>query len=45
MVRVPHKLTHAAATAAPPGKQSDGAGLWLYKREDGGAQWLLRYTI
>lgn len=45
MVRVLHKLTHATASAAPPGKHSDGAGLWLYKRTDGGAQWVLRYTI
>ena len=45
MVRVLHKLTHATASAAPPGKHSDGAGLWLYKRPDGGAQWVLRYTI
>jgi hypothetical protein len=45
MARVLHKLTHATASAAPPGKHSDGAGLWLYKRPDGGAQWVLRYTI
>ncbi|HBZ43710.1 MAG TPA: integrase [Maritimibacter sp.] len=45
MARLQNKLTSAAAKAAPPGKHSDGAGLWLYKREDGGAQWVLRYTI
>ncbi len=45
MARLQHKLTSAAAKAAAPGKHSDGAGLWLYKREDGGAQWVLRYTI
>lgn len=27
------------------GKHSDGGGLWLHKRPDGGAQWVLRYTI
>jgi integrase len=26
------------------GKHADGAGLWLYRRDDGGAQWVLRYT-
>lgn len=28
-----------------PGKYADGAGLWLHKRDDGGAQWVLRYTV
>ncbi|EJF86129.1 hypothetical protein MCY_00798 [Bartonella rattimassiliensis 15908] len=27
------------------GKYNDGAGLLLHKRKDGGAQWILRYTI
>ena len=27
------------------GKHCDGAGLWLVKREDGGAQWVQRVTI
>jgi len=27
------------------GKHCDGAGLWLIKREDGGAQWVLRVTV
>lgn len=45
MARLQNKLTSAAAKAASPGKHSDGAGLWLYKRQDGGAQWVLRYTI
>lgn len=27
------------------GKYCDGAGLWLHKREDGGAQWVLRLTV
>ena len=30
---------------APVGKHCDGAGLWLVKREDGGAQWVLRVTV
>ncbi len=27
------------------GKHSDGGGLWLSKRPDGGAQWIMRVTI
>ncbi len=27
------------------GKYNDGAGLLLHKRKDGGAQWILRYTL
>jgi len=27
------------------GKHCDGAGLWLVKRDDGGAQWVLRVTV
>ncbi|CAK02372.1 hypothetical protein predicted by Glimmer/Critica [Bartonella tribocorum CIP 105476] len=27
------------------GKVCDGAGLLLNKRKDGGAQWILRYTL
>lgn len=45
MARALHKLTAATAKAKPAGKYSDGGGLWLYKREDGGAKWVLRYTI
>ena len=30
---------------ASVGKHCDGAGLWLVKREDGGAQWVLRVTV
>lgn len=45
MARALHKLSAATVKAAPPGKHSDGGGLWLYRREDGGAQWVLRYTI
>lgn len=39
-----HRLVPAALNAAPVGKHADGGGLWLYKRKDGGAQWVLRYT-
>ena len=27
-----------------PGKYSDGGGLWLHKRPDGGGQWFLQQT-
>lgn len=30
---------------AGSGKYGDGGGLWLHKREDGGAQWFLRMTV
>lgn len=40
-----HKLSAAKARNAPPGKYSDGGGLWLHKRSDGGAQWFLRVTV
>ncbi len=40
-----YKLTAATVKSAPAGKYSDGAGLWLVKREDGGGQWVLRVTV
>ena len=40
-----HKLSSAKVRTATAGKYSDGGGLWLVKREDGGAQWVLRVTI
>lgn len=45
MARALHQLTASKAKAAGPGKYADGGGLWLYKRPDGGAQWVLRYTL
>lgn len=45
MTHALHKLSYASAKAASAGKYSDGGGLWLYKRKDGGAQWVLRYTL
>ncbi|MBV7410324.1 integrase arm-type DNA-binding domain-containing protein [Maritimibacter sp. DP1N21-5] len=44
MARLKNKLTNATLKAAAPGKLSDGEGLWFLKREDGGAQWFLRYV-
>lgn len=45
ILRELNKLTAAKIKNAPPGKYSDGAGLWLHKREDGGAQWVLRVSV
>jgi integrase len=44
MARETNRLSASGAKAAPAGKHADGAGLWLYKRDDGGAQWVLRVT-
>jgi hypothetical protein len=43
-VSVQNRLSAQYAKTAPPGKHCDGAGLWLIKRDDGGAQWVLRVT-
>jgi hypothetical protein len=40
-----HKLSSEFIRSASAGKYSDGAGLWLYKRDDGGSQWFLRISI
>jgi hypothetical protein len=45
MTRALNRLTAAQAKAALPGKYCDGGGLWLHKRRDGGAQWVLRVGI
>ncbi|UWR10931.1 tyrosine-type recombinase/integrase [Sulfitobacter mediterraneus] len=39
------KLSAIFIRSAPPGKHEDGNGLRLVKREDGGGQWVFRYTI
>ena len=39
------KLSEEFIKTAPAGKHSDGRGLWLVVREDGGAQWVLRVTV
>jgi integrase len=44
-MRAKNRLAAAFVKAAPVGKWCDGAGLWLYRREDGGAQWVLRFTL
>ena len=40
-----HRLSSAFVKSAPHGKHSDGQGLWLIKRPDGGAQWMLRISL
>ncbi|MDM7850156.1 tyrosine-type recombinase/integrase [Pseudochrobactrum kiredjianiae] len=45
MARGLNKLSALAVKNAPAGKYADGGGLWLHKRDDGGAQWVLRITI
>jgi len=44
-MRALNKLSAAFVKSAPVGKHSDGGGLWLQKRDDGGAQWFLRITV
>ena len=44
-MRAKNRLTVAFMKSAPVGKHCDGAGLWLVKRADGGAQWVLRITV
>jgi len=38
-------MSAAEVKNADPGKHSDGGGLWLVKRDTGGAQWVLRVTV
>lgn len=45
MSRSLNKLSAVTVKNAPPGKHSDGGGLWLVKRIDGGGQWVLRVTV
>lgn len=45
MTRALNKLAAAFVKTAPVGKHSDGGGLWLHQRGDGGAQWVLRVTV
>lgn len=40
-----NKLTAKKIQSLTAGKYSDGGGLWLHKRADGGAQWFLRVQI
>jgi len=40
-----NRMSAAEVKTAAPGKHSDGGGLWLVKRDTGGAQWVLRVTV
>lgn len=40
-----HRLTSVGIKKLGVGKYADGGGLWLHKRNDGGAQWVLRVTV
>lgn len=44
-MRALHKLSAIQLKSLDSGKYSDGGGLWLHKRTDGGAQWFLRVTV
>lgn len=44
-MRAQNRLSAQFVKTAPVGKHCDGAGLWLVKRNDGGAQWVLRVTV
>lgn len=44
-MRAKSRLSAGFLKAAPIGKHCDGAGLWFQKRDDGGAQWVLRVTV
>ena len=44
-MRAKNRLSAGFIRTAPVGKHCDGGGLWLIKREDGGAQWMLRVTV
>ncbi|MBC57120.1 MAG: integrase [Confluentimicrobium sp.] len=45
MARAMNRLSASGVKSASVGKHADGAGLWLVKRDDGGAQWVLRVTV
>ena len=44
-MRAKNRLSAQFMKNAPAGKHCDGAGLWVVKRDDGGAQWVLRVTV
>lgn len=44
-MRATNRLSTQFMRTAPAGKHCDGAGLWLVKRDGGGAQWVLRVTV
>ncbi len=44
-MRNTQKLNQKTLQDLPSGKHGDGNGLWLYKRADGGSQWVVRVTV
>lgn len=44
-MRAKNRLSAQFLKTAPVGKHCDGAGLWMVKRDDGGAQWVQRVTV
>lgn len=44
-MRATNRLTAGFLKSPPVGQYCDGAGLWFVKRQDGGAQWVLRVTV
>jgi len=44
-MRALNKLSATQVKNYGAGKYSDGGGLWLHKRTDGRAQWVLRVTV
>ena len=44
-MRAKNRLTSSFIKTAHVGKHCDGGGLWLIKRDDGGAQWVQRVTV
>ena len=44
-MRATNRLSSQFLKSAPVGKHCDGAGLWLVRRDDGGAQWVQRVTV
>lgn len=44
-MRAKNRLSTQFLKTAPTGKHCDGAGLWVVKRDDGGAQFVLRVTV
>ena len=44
-MRAKNRLSATFVKTARSGKHCDGGGLWLWRREDGGAQWVLRVTV
>lgn len=45
MKHATNRLSATQAKAAGKGKHADGGGLWLYKKDDTGGKWVLRYTL